>query len=192
MVTSLGGSLWQQGVEFTVTILQFFFCHSLEHRLSSAAGGRGSLINNLHRPACACVSYSIRQHVCNVVCPSMCACLALLPTAEGLTTPFQTASETRWRYSSTWALPLCLMPTTYGTRKPQRSFLELLHTWGLFTRHIAEISEALLQYCSLADFKRFRIWGRSSTFIVFLVSFFTLSVYQLPNCMLFCLQSRRY
>lgn len=44
----------------------------------------------------------------------------------------------------------------------------------------------------MADFKRFRIWGRSSAFIVFLVGFFTQSVYQLPNCVLFCLQSRRF
>lgn len=75
----------------------------------------------------------------------VCVCLAVLPTAEGFTTPFPSqAVKQDGVAASTWALLRWLMPASYGTGKLRRSFLELLHTWGLFTQHIFEIAEARL------------------------------------------------
>lgn len=172
--------------EFRVTVLQaFFFFFPLPlpspHILSSAAGGRSTLINNQSWSACVyctCASYSICQHVCNV-----CQCVCVFSTAEEVTTPcFQSVGETRWRRCSTWLNAHYLLH--------QRSFLES-YTWDVFINHSAEIAGALLSTVSWLPLRGSGI-GKDPAFSLFsclfsFFFFFTQCLYHLPNCMLFCL-----
>lgn len=85
-------------------ICSFFSATPFDTQPLSAAGGRSSFINN------QCASYTICQHVCDV----MCVCVCVPHTAEGIAAPSKSVGETRWRRSSTWVLSCRPMLATHG------------------------------------------------------------------------------
>ena len=85
----------------------------------------------------------------------------------------------RWRLCSTW-------PNARYLLHPRAFFFRSAHLGHIYSPHGKNPSH----YCISAASERFRNWGTSSTFIVFLFSFVIFcspSVFDLPNCTLLCL-----
>lgn len=166
-------------IDFSHQSAVFFLPLPSTHSLLSAAGGRSSFINN------QCASYTSCQHVCNVVCVCVCVCVFSSSShCRGDDYPsFQVCWWNKMASQLHVGLPL---PANAHYRRHFKAAegmfsVTVAHLGPIFSQHSWNCWGS--QLCSLANFKWFRIWGRSRAFIVFLIYlFFSLS----RNCQTVC------
>lgn len=158
-------------------ICSFFSATPFDTQPLSAAGGRSSFINN------QCASYTICQHVCDV----MCVCVFPILQRGSLPLPSLSVKQ------DGVAAPRGCRPmlATHGIWEQQRAFfcffLTVAHLGPIFSPRSWNCWGSP-RLCSLAKDLEFGARPELSLFLSFL---FARSGHRLPNCTLFCLPSGR-